>query len=280
LPPISSKETSTEQISPKAGFIWTPARNSTVRFAYTKSLGGVSFDQSFRLEPSQVAGFNQAFRSLIPESVAGSTTGAKFETFGLAWDQKFDTATYVGIEADLYNSDVNRVIGAVDLNFPPSTMPSSTRQNLRYQEKSLAVTVNQLLGDCWSVGGRYQFTRSELDTTFPDIPGSVTSGDHTKSEASLHQLTLFGLLNLPCGFYSRAEGIWTAQENDGAQSSLPGADFWQFNFYAGYRFPKRHAQIQLGLLNLTDTDYRLNPLNLYSEMPRGRTVAVSFQFNF
>jgi hypothetical protein len=34
------------------------------------------------------------------------------------------------------------------------------------------------------------------------------------------------------------------------------------------------------LLNLTDRDYHLNPLNLYSELPRERTLAASFKFNF
>ena len=72
--PISTGEDSKDQVSPKAGFTWTPARDTAVRFAYTRSLGGVSFDQSVRLEPSQVAGFNQAYRSLIPEAIAGSTS--------------------------------------------------------------------------------------------------------------------------------------------------------------------------------------------------------------
>ena len=52
------------------------------------------------------------------------------------------------------------------------------------------------------------------------------------------------------------------------------------NLFAGYRFLRRHAQVQLGVLNLTDRDYRLNPLNLYAELPRQRTFTASLQFNF
>jgi hypothetical protein len=48
----------------------------------------------------------------------------------------------------------------------------------------------------------------------------------------------------------------------------------------GYRFPRRQAEIKLALLNLTDRDYQLNPLNLYAELPRERTLAVSLKFNF
>jgi hypothetical protein len=83
--PLSSGEDTTDQVSPKAGFIWTPANGTSVRGAYTRSLSGVSFDQSFQIEPAQVAGFGQAYRSIIPESISGANSGAKFETAGRAF---------------------------------------------------------------------------------------------------------------------------------------------------------------------------------------------------
>src|SRR5204863_3821194 len=70
--PVSAQETETDGLSPKAGFIWRPSRTATVRFAYTRSLAGASTDQTFLLEPSQVAGINQSFRSIIPESISGA----------------------------------------------------------------------------------------------------------------------------------------------------------------------------------------------------------------
>ena len=278
--PIASGSDSEEQASPKAGFTWTPAPDTTVRFAYTRSLGGVSFDQSIRLEPAQVAGFNQAFRSLIPESVAGSTSGAKFETFGLALGQRFKTGTYLGVEAALRNSDVNRVIGAVDLNFPATYSPSVTRQELDYQEKNLTVTINQLLGEGWSLGARYELSKAELETNYPDIPVSVTGASRARNDATLHQLALFGLYNHNSGFFARTEALWNRQVNHGYQPALPGDDFWQFDVFAGYRLFQRRAQVQIGMLNLTDRDYRLNPLNLYAELPRQRTFTAGFQFSF
>jgi hypothetical protein len=50
--------------------------------------------------------------------------------------------------------------------------------------------------------------------------------------------------------------------------------------FAGYRFPRRKAEILVGLLNLTDQNYRLNPLTLYNELPRRRTLMARFQVNF
>jgi Tfp pilus assembly protein PilF len=282
--PIAAGEQSEDQVSPKAGFTWTPLRDTTVRFAYTRSLGGVSFDQSVRLEPSQVAGFNQAFRSLIPEAIAGSPSGAKFETYELALEQKFKTGTYLAIEGQILNSDVNQTIGEVDVRSPSLSevdfVPSTTRQKLDYTEKNLIVTVNQLLGDCWSLGARYQLSRADLTTSYPEIPASVSSAGYTKNSATLNQLNLFTLFNHPSGFFARAEGNWYSQSNDGYDPAVPGDDFWQVNLFGGYRFWHRHAQIQLGVLNLNDQDYHLNPLNLYTDLPRQRTFTVNFQFTF
>jgi tetratricopeptide (TPR) repeat protein len=278
-PPVSTAEDSKDQVSPKAGFIWTPARDTMVRFAYTRSLGGVSFDQSVRLEPSQVAGFNQAFRSLIPESVGGSIAGEKFETFALAGEQKLGSGTYLGVEGNWLNSEANPLVGFVDVELNPVTMnldylPSGIRKELNYEEKNLIVTVNQLLGDCWSLGARYQFSKAEFEDRRP------ATGSHVNYDSTLNQLNLFARFNHPCGLFARVEGNWYLQSNDGYDPAEPGDNFWQVNLFGGYRFWHRHAQIQLGVLNVTDQDYRLEPLNLYTELPRQRTLAVNFQFTF
>ena len=67
--------------------------------------------------------------------------------------------------------------------------------------------------------------------------------------------------------------------NESSTGSLPDDDFWHLNAVAGYRFPRRRAEIAVGLLNITDQDYRLNPLNSVIELPRGRTFVVSMKFN-
>jgi outer membrane receptor protein involved in Fe transport len=39
----------------------------------------------------------------------------------------------------------------------------------------------------------------------------------------------------------------------------------QMNAFAGYRSPRRRAELRLGLLNLTDRDYRLSPPNVMNQ---------------
>ena len=88
------------------------------------------------------------------------------------------------------------------------------------------------------------------------------------------------MYNHPSGFFARAGALWTMQSNRGYTPDLPGDNFWQFNLEAGYRFARRRAELRFGLLNLTDQDYQLNPLNLTPNLPRDRTLAVRFRFNF
>jgi outer membrane receptor protein involved in Fe transport len=92
-PPIQSGGETRERLDPKAAVVWEALPEATVRGAYMRSLGGVSLDESFRLEPTQLAGFNQAFRTLIPESLVGSVSAPELEVWGAALDLKFKTRT-------------------------------------------------------------------------------------------------------------------------------------------------------------------------------------------
>jgi tetratricopeptide (TPR) repeat protein len=279
--PIARGRKDRDQVSPKAGITWSPFEQTTVRGAYTRSLGGVTFDQSFRLEPSQIAGFNQAYRSLIPESVAGSIAASRFETFGLALDQKFSSGTYLGVAAELLTSDAARQIGTMDLfGFPPSFTNSTTRQRLDYEERTLIASVNQLVGEHWAFGARYQVSDAELESDLTQIPASVSRAARSSTEATLHQLTLSALFRHQSGFFAQADSTWSAQSNRGYSPDIPGDDFWQFNAVAGWSFFHRRLEVRTGVLNITDRNYRLNPLNLTPEYPRERTWVASLRFYF
>jgi hypothetical protein len=66
----------------------------------------------------------------------------------------------------------------------------------------------------------------------------------------------------------------------GYTPDIPGDDFWQYNLAVGYRFWQRRVEARLALLNISDRDYRLNPLTLYNELPRERTLTVGLKFYF
>ena len=284
--PVSDQEEDVDQFSPKGGIIWTPTARTTVRGAYSQSLGGVGFEQSLRLEPTQVAGFNQAWRSIIPESVAGANSAARFETWGLAFEQRLAQSTYLSLSGEWLSSTVERDFGVYDFGLPapaPPVVASSTAERLAYDEQSLLLSAHQLLGEEWSFGFRYRLSHAELRSHFPDIPNPPstpgTVPGRSETEAVLHQVNLFGGYHHASGFFGLAEAVWNGQVNHGA-ASMAGDDFWQFNLQAGWRGWRRRVEIRLGLLNLTDQDYRLNPINLTSELPRERTFMAACRLQF
>ncbi len=284
VPPVRGDTQDKSQVSPKLGLMITPWKDATLRGVFTRSLGGVFYDQSVRLEPTAVAGFNQAFRSLIPESVVGLVPGTEFETFGVAFDQKLWHGTYFTISGELLRSDADRTMGVFDFdNTTILAVPGSTREKLEFEEQTLALTVNQIISKEWALGANYRISRAKLHDQFPDIPVVINPGavsPDQRHNATLGQLRLYALYNHPSGFFSRAETVWSEQDNQGYAPAIPSDDFWQFNLFAGYRFYHRKAELQLGLLNLADQNYQLNPLNLYNELPRGRTLSVLFKFYF
>jgi hypothetical protein len=256
---------------------------ATVRGIYTRSLGGVSLDESYRLEPTQLAGFPQTFRTLIPESTpgVGSVSAPEYETFGLALDLRLGSRTYAGLQAERLTSDVRRRIGVFTAQngVPPAT-PDSISEHLDFEEHSLAVSVNQLLGDEFVLGARYKLTRAELQDAYPGTPPSVLAPVNPSQRATLHQATGYLLFNHASGFFARAEVLWYAQHNSGYSPELPGDDVFQENLYLGYRFPRGRGELRLGILNLTGEDYRLNPLTAYEELPRERVFEAQLRFRF
>jgi lipoprotein NlpI len=283
--PVTDGQETRDQLSPKAGLIWTPLRDTTVRFAFTRSLQGAAIDQSYQLEPSQIAGFVQSFRALAPESVVSGNPAGRFETFDLSLEQKFDTGTYLAVSGQLLGSKQDRTVGAflyrIDAINDP--FPAGIQNKLDYEERSLNVAINQLLGDEWSVGANYRLSQAELDSHYPEIPDTAFMMDieaRSHQEALLHHATLFALFNHPSGFFAGIDGNWYSQRNSGYVTPLPGDSFWQGNLHAGYRFLRRRAEVRVSLLNFTDQDYHLNPLNLHDNLPRDRTLAVRLQFGF
>src|SRR5207244_4121083 len=114
-PPLTAGRSHSSQVSPKAAAVLEITPQATLRGVFARSLGGVSLEESFRLEPTQLAGFPQTFRSLVPESVVGSVSAPEYEIYGGALDFKFSTKTYVGVQVEELDSKVRRTIGVFSL---------------------------------------------------------------------------------------------------------------------------------------------------------------------
>ncbi|HOX58471.1 MAG TPA: FecR domain-containing protein [Candidatus Paceibacterota bacterium] len=281
-PPLSPGESHTCQLGPKAALVWNPVSLVTLRGAYTKSLGGVSADESYRLEQTQVAGFPQAFRSLISESIVGSVAAPEYETYSAALDFKFPSGTYVGILVQRLTTDVDRTIGVFSWTngTPPLAASSTTEERLRYYEDSIGVGINQLLGRSFAVGASLKYDRVKFNDDLPGVPVSALSAADRTDHAELYETTGYVLYNHPSGFFARADATWYHQNNTGAFTPGHGDDFVQENLYLGYRFLHRRAEVMFGILNLSDQDYHLYSLTAYPELPRERSFILRLNFIF
>ncbi len=288
LAPLSNQQNALHQLSPKLALVWTPQKNSTIRVAYTRSLSGVDLDQSVRLEPSQIAGFVQAYRTLFPDALTGGVSGQKHETADVSFEHVFATRTYIALGGQCLWSKADEDVGAFKVvGISPFTGFSQLNERLAFHEFSADASVHQLLGERFSVGARYRLAKAQLDTTFPGINpavgplnGFTLSPIPSRQSGLIQTISLDGTYRLPCGFFARTQiGWWSQQLADGLRGS-PGDNFWQLNLEAGYRSPHQHLELTLGLLNLADQNYRLSPINLYPDLPRERTFALRLKLNF
>jgi tetratricopeptide (TPR) repeat protein len=278
LPPMTRERREEEQVSPKAGFLWQPFKNTTLRGAYARSLGGLYWEQSLRIEPTQVAGFNQTFRNVIPESVAGLTPAAENDTGGVDLSQRLGRGTYLGVGAERLESGAWRTVGVFDSPASsPVASPGSTRERLRFDETTLTANLNQFLAREWSVGLRYRLSEAHLARDWPEVPPEALRSAHQSDTSRLHELDMSVNFTHPSGFFGQALARWFVQGNTSTVEARPGDDLWQLDVIVGYRFARRRAELRIGGLNLLDRDYRLSPLNLYPQLPRDRTLFVGLK---
>jgi Tfp pilus assembly protein PilF len=280
-PPLSSQEDERATLSPKFGLDWTLPDGTRLRADYTRSMSGLVNDSSTLIEPSEVAGFNQAFRSLIPESTGfGTPPAMRFGTWGIGADHKFPTGTYVDVEAQLLTSRGNQLIGAWSNAAPIiPTSVSDLPQTQSFQEKDVFVSVSQLIGKELSVGARYSLTSVDLSTHVTLPPGTIDPQIYDEHENStLNEVSLFGNFAVPCGFFSQLQANYWRQYN--TLQGEGGDGFWQFNLYAGYRFPHRHVEVSVGVVNIGNQDYHIDPVTYFLEQAHTRTFVASMKFNF
>ena len=256
---------------------------------YAQSVGGLSYDESVRLEPTQLAGFSQSFRSLISEAEAGSPIAPRYEVGGVAVDVKLRSATFFGAQAQWLRSEADHTLGVFrssgGLAPPPQAVTGSTRENLDYEERSLGLWLHQLLAGEWSLGAGYQLAQSRLRWSYPEIPAALPLSPSRTEDAWLHRFNWHLQYQHRSGFFARAEGRWFIQDNDGYGHSVytaPRSDesMGQLDFFAGYHFWQRRGEITLGCLNVAGHDYRLNSLTPYPDLPRERVWMARVRVNF
>ena len=284
-PPVSSRSVTDERTAGKVGFTYAPSPAFRLRGLYAEALGGVTFDESVRLEPVQLAGFNQAFRTIISESVVGSVEAPVYRLRGLAAEGALPSRTWWSVTGNFLREDVTRTVGVFDIFeasiFPGGfvALPSGTPQRLAYREYDVLASLSQLIGAEFTVGFSYRHTRSRLHRSLTQVSTALFAEAELENTAKLHVASLAGYWNSPSGWFARAEaGAYRqtlAAAVAGRSATVPGGErFWQVDMQAGRRFDRGRREISLGVLNLGDRDYSLSPLSPHRPLAHRRTVFV------
>jgi hypothetical protein len=282
-PPLNSEENWRSRWSPKAALIWSPAPDLDVRLAFSRALGGVSYDESVRLEPTQIAGFDQSFRSIISESLIGSVEAGDYQIAGGAVDWKLRPSTWLTLQAQSLREQVSQDSGYFLVNFgasPPATSALSDVTSYTYRETSATLSLNQIIASQLFFQAQYQFAFSDLESDLLNVPAPASYARAADQWGTLQQARWSLYWQSPCGLFARAECLGYWQGLGGTGPFPPGDSFAQVNLYAGYRLRNRRGDLTLGVLDLTGGGYHLSPINYYLDLPYARLLYLRLRFNF
>jgi hypothetical protein len=126
----------------------------------------------------------------------------------------------LAVTGEWLESDGERVFGALGARTFDPVVPESMRTDLAFRERSLLVTVNQLLGNEWAAGMRYRLSHADLQERASDSAAlGFPLADH---ESTLHDVRFQLLYHHPGGLFAQFESLWLAQSNQGYQPDRPG----------------------------------------------------------
>ncbi|MBL9137551.1 MAG: FecR domain-containing protein [Verrucomicrobiales bacterium] len=269
--PLVEANDTVDAWSPSVGFLASLSTNGVLRGAWARSLGGVAFEQSVRLEPVQVAGFIHGWRSLMPESLPAQS----METFGLAYDHRFPTRTWFSAEIGLDEASSEDRAGVVRVRSRAEEFAGWMTEEVEYRRYRARAEVHQGIGDQWVIGIGYAYSNSDWDRDVPDYPGAGN-----ESAARLHQALFSVRWFHPTGFFAEWDARWTHQDFEGADTGVGVAEHWAMDVYAGWRGWQRRLEITVGIENLTDEPPILSPVSGQPEGVFERMAVVGLRVRF
>ena len=261
---------SVSRVSPKLGLRWDATDRTSIHAGYAMGLSGVGLEQSYRLEPTQIGGVNQAERGTAPGELSAARSGLKMDVAGLGVDHAFGHGLYAGARVNTRSTE-----GAFERAYHYQA-PKYLTAKESYRENSIEAYASWLAAKRLSIGLSYSATAARLTQN-----SSIATDLDADYEGLLHRLTLQARYQHESGFFVAAEGsLYHQTDLEKNQSELPDETFATVNLHVGRYFAKRRARVSLGVLNLFDQDYRLHPINFYREPARERTIVLNLRLNY
>jgi len=231
------------RVNPKLGLTWRPTDAVTLRAAAFETLQASLYSTKQnaqpRLEPVQVAGFNQF--------ILGSN-GDEATVYGLGLDAKLSAATFAGVELTRRSVDSETVL--LDAANQPYAAPQNATEETgrayfywtptRTLAFSAQFQAEHVVSDPLS---GYQFTEMRSRR----LPLEARYFGHTGFSAGLRVS------------HYHQEGLFSSSTSPLYE---PGKDdFWVTDATFGFRLPKRRGVLSFNVDNLFDKDFRYQDID-------------------
>ncbi len=262
--PLTAGTGQRSRISPKVGLVWEPNERWSLRAAHAESIGGLTFEESFRLEPVQFAGFTQGVRSLIPEAVGANSAAPKFDVDGLGATLKWAGRFYLDIEGTERRSETPQAQGIFAFTQLVRAAPRLIQSQLGLRERQLSVNAFWIITPQWSVTTGFDWLDTRHEQIFP-LLAAYDIIQRSRLFAPKARVSW----NSPKGFFAQAEATWFRQREE-----IPTFAFarnrWNTDLTVGYRAPSLKWTASTGVVNLWNQDLALGALTVPRPLPLQR----------
>ncbi len=284
----SPQSQSESQLSPQLGFIWQLSPEWLLRGAYARSMSGYRIEDLLRLEPSNIGGLTTAYTSIAPSQITSGWAGGTIDTLTFALNGQLAEDTYLSLDWSYGRFNAERIVGRFTetilgtyANDPGELSIGEMQQSLDYDEMSFTARIDHLLSRRASVGASFSWQYAEIDEQLEsDLGVSRTSPYLDDSRASLYTGALYARYQNTNGWFAGADLQYWVQQSHSLVPEIPDSYVPNINLSIGYRLQQQRGEITFSILNLSDEEYELNPVNNYSEPPHERSFVVQTRFSF
>lgn len=248
-----------DQVNPKVGLTWRASPWTTLRAAAFRVLSRALFSDR-TIEPTQVAGFNQLFRTNFGDEFPGTDAWR----YGVAVDHKFSPNVYAGAEFSKRNLKVPGLV----------TTPSITETRHEDWDEYLARAYFYWTPHQWLAASvEYQFERFERGRTLGAGTGIL--------EVNTHRLPLGISFFHPSGLSARLKATYINQDGKFVPRVFEpgtfeaGSDrFWVIDATIRYRLLRRLGFVTLGVNNLFNEKFKFQDTDPASPLIQPKRLII------
>jgi hypothetical protein len=262
-----NNEDTTKKTYPKLGLKLEPKTGNAFRLAVFRNKASIIRTSLYEtLEPTQIVGFNQLYDDI---DLADSWN------YAVSYQHRFSNDIQVGTSY-LYR-DLETAIDIQDLSTMP---PSSTTDDIKYDDKYANLWFNWALSSHWAFGLEYSYNHYNLEKDLKSSTTVILAPDGIL-KLETHRIPITISYYHPSGITSSLTTTYYDQNGkfvDIAGIKEEGEDQGlTADLTFSYRLPNRSGSVSLGVKNLFDKDIKYEDRNSYdSTDPQSTSSPSSF----